>query len=125
METQDRESIRDSLNRKKELEYLSEVENERNRVSSQIEQLKRQVYKLTSKKIELDKEWREGILSVQARQCPPALEPPRKKKLNPGQTTGQTQEKKKQSALDKALKGADSQKLAKIAELLKSAGIEL
>jgi hypothetical protein len=125
METQDREALRDSLDRKKELEYLSEVENERNRISSQIEQLKRQVYKLTSKKVELDKEWREGILSVQATQCPPALKPVQKKKLNPGQTAERTQGRKKVSALDKALKGADSQKLAKIAELLKSAGIEL
>ena len=71
METQDRQDLRDTMDRKKELEYLSEVENERNRIATQIETLKRQVYQLTTKKMELDKEWREGILSVQATQCKP------------------------------------------------------
>jgi len=121
VETQDRLKMRETLDRKKELEYLSEVENERNRIASQIEQLKRQVYKLTGEKMKLDKEWREGILSVQATQCPPSLESVRSRKLRPGETT----KRKKVSELDKALKGAGAEKLAKIAELLKSAGIEL
>jgi hypothetical protein len=114
METQDRQDLRDTMDRKKELEYLSEVENERNRIATQIETLKRQVYQLTTKKMELDKEWREGILSVQATQCKPVLAPTKKKKLMPGETA----QRKKQSQLDKALKGADAQKLSKIAELL-------
>jgi len=120
---ENREEIRSQIDRKKQLEYLSEVENKRNSIAGQIEQLKRQIYRLTTEKMELDKEWREGILSVQARQCPPALEPVRKKKLNPGQTPASS--KKKVSALDKALRGADPEKLAKIAELLKSSGIEV
>ena len=121
METQDREELRQTLDRKKELEYLSEVENERNRLGTQIEALRRQIGQLTQKKVDLDKEWRSGILSVQARQCPPALKPEQSKKLNPGQK----KVKKTQSLFTKAIQGADAVTLAKVAELLKNAGVEL
>lgn len=48
METEDRLRMREQMDRTKQLEYLSSVENERNRVSAQIEQLRRQIANLRS-----------------------------------------------------------------------------
>jgi len=117
MDSTDREQLRHEMDRAKQLEYLSSVENERNRIGGQIEQLKRQIGQLTQKKIDLDKEWRDGILSVQATQCRPGPAPQKTKKLDP--------RKKTASSVESALKGASAEKLAKIAELLQKAGIEI
>jgi hypothetical protein len=114
MESEDRELLRESMDRNKQLEYLSSVENERNRVSAQIDQLKRQIGQLTQKKIDLDQEWRKGILSVQATYCKPVLKPSTGRKIDPRKKT-----------IDTAIKGASAAKLAKIADLLQKAGIEL
>jgi hypothetical protein len=114
MESEDRELMRENMDRSKQLEYLSSVENERNRVSGQIEQLRRQIGQLTQKKVDLDKEWREGMLSVQATYCKPILAPSKGRKIDPRKKT-----------IDTAIKGASAAKLAKIADLLQKAGIEL
>jgi len=114
METQDRETLRQDMDRTKQLEYLSSVETERNRVSAQIEQLRRQIGSLTQKKIDLDKEWREGILSVHATPCKPVLKPSSGKKIDP-----------RKKNINSALKNASSEKLAKIADLLQKAGFEI
>lgn len=115
METQDRELLRQDMDRTKQLEYLSSVENERIRTAKQIEQLQKQIYSLTQKKLDLDKEWREGMLGVQATRCEPVLEPKKKKRKSNPRT----------SNLGEALKKASPQKLAKIADLLKDSGFEL
>jgi len=123
---QDRELLRKDLDRQKELEYLSEVETERCRIGTQIEQLQRQIGQLTQKKVLLDQEWRTGILSVQAVQCRPTQAPSFGKKLNPGESAQATKKKStKASGLSKALKGASLDKLNKLTEILKEAGIEL
>ena len=122
--SEDRELLRKDLDRKKELEYLSEVETERCRIGVQIEQLQRQIGQLTQKKVTLDQEWRTGILSVQAVQCRPTLAPTFGKKLNPGEVV-QKKQKTKANSLNKALKGASLDKLTKLTEILKEAGIEL
>lgn len=114
METEDRLRMREQMDRTKQLEYLSSVENERNRVSAQIEQLRRQIANLSTRKIELDKEWREGILSVQATQCKAILEPKKSKKIDP-----------RKEGLSNALQKASPEKLAKVAALLKAAGLDL
>jgi len=114
MDSEDRLQMREQMDRQKQLEYLSSVENERNSVSAKIEQLKRQVAALTQKKIDLDKEWREGILSVQATRCPSVGEPKKSKKVDP-----------RKKSLSSALNSASPEKLAKIAELLKAAGMDL
>ena len=111
---ENREEIRSQIDRKKQLEYLSEVENKRNSIAGQIEQLKRQVGQLTQKKIDLDQEWREGMLSVQATYCKPVLKPSSGRKVDP-----------RKKSIDTAIKGASAAKLAKIADLLQKAGIEL
>jgi ATP-dependent exoDNAse (exonuclease V) beta subunit len=113
---EDRESLRNSLDRQKQLDYLSSVASERDRLSTQIEQLKRQIGQMTQKMIDLDKEWRQGILSVSATQCRPVPTPTKRKKVDPSE--------KQMTEIQKKLKSADPKTQALVIEQLKKAGIE-
>ena len=118
METSAREQLRNKMDREKELEYLATLHNEKVRVDSQIEQLRRQIGKLTERSIDLGTKWRQGVLSAQATQCAP-FEGTEKKKKSVKKTPS------KLDKLSKGVKNASPEKLAKLAEILKSAGIEL
>ncbi len=114
METQDRLIMREQLELSQEKERLSCIKNEYDKKGRQIDQLQKQIISLKIERTELDSQWREGILSIKATQCPPVLEPVKSRKKDP-----------RKRGIDKALKKASPEKLAKIAALMEKMGIEL